>query len=411
MRRTILITLLLTLLVGGAFAADTVTVQSSGLGVIYDGDVAKARDDAIKDAIRQAVEQQTGMFIDSMTMIEMFETIEDSIYARATAYVTDYRVVSEGYGSFENSYEVTVECTIARGLLQDKIAELNPDALMPLVGNPRIMIIVEEENLVTGFHYYWWDTTVSIDMSTTEMTLQEIFLDEGFKLVDADQARRNIERDMVQAALTGDPMAAAEIGLQYGAEYVVTGSAVVKGTDIVAYGVSAGSGMRSYQATVNIKAYETDTASLVASTSKSASHAHIDDLTGGNEALRKASDAAADKIMTQILKDWAKRAAIGSSVQMTVYNCDGATLTRLQSWLRDHVRGVEGIEVRSHFGLTAKLEIASDYDASQIAKEISYKGNGEGDFEVILWGQTRNTVDIAVAPRGEEPPEEGETIE
>ncbi|MCD4732877.1 hypothetical protein K8R78_01420 [bacterium] len=409
MRRTILITLLLTLLVGGAFAADTVTVQSRGLGVIYDGDVAKARDDAIKDAIRQAVEQQTGMFIDSMTMIEMFETIEDSIYARATAYVTDYRVVSEGYGSFENSYEVTVECTIARGLLQDKIAELNPEALMPLVGNPRIMFIVEEENLLTGDHYYWWD--VSIDMSTTEMTLQEIFLDEGFKLVDADQARRNIERDMVQAALTGDPMAAAEIGLQYGAEYVVTGSAVVKGTDIVAYGVSAGSGMRSYQATVNIKAYETDTASLVASTSKSASHAHIDDLTGGNEALRKASDAAADKIMTQILKDWAKRAAIGSSVQMTVYNCDGATLTRLQSWLRDHVRGVEGIEVRSHFGLTAKLEIASDYDASQIAKEISYKGSGEGDFEVILWGQTRNTVDISVAPRGEEPPEEGEIIE
>ncbi len=93
---------------------------------------------------------------------------------------------------------------------------------------------------------------------------------------------------------------------------------------------------------------------------------------------------------------------------MTVYNADNATLTKLQAWLREHIRGVENVIVRSHFGLTAKLEIASDYDAAQIAKEINYKPRTEGDFEVIVYGQTRSTVDIAIAPRGEEPPEEGE---
>mgnify|MGYP000030775353 CR=1 FL=1 len=404
MRKTLLILLGVLLVAGTVLAQDTVTVRSKGLGVIYAGDIAKARDDAVKDALRNAVEQQTGMFLDSQTMIEMFETLEDSIYARATAYVVAYRIINEGYGSFENSYEVEVECTIARNMLASKLDELDVRTLTALVGNPRIMIVIEEENLLAGYHYYWYDT---LDMGTTEMTLQEIFLAKDFPLVDAAQARRNIDRDMVKAALTGDPLAAAEIGLQYGAEYVLTGKAVVKGSDIVAYGVTAGSGMKSYQATCNIKVYETDTATLVASTSKSDKTAHTDDLAGGNEALRKAAKAAADTVMGQILKDWSRRAATGSTVQMTVYNADNATLTKLQTWLREHIRGVENIIVRSHFGLTAKLEIASDYDAAQIAKEINYKPRAEGDFEVIVYGQTRNTVDIAIAPKGEKPPEEG----
>ncbi|HDR06141.1 MAG TPA: hypothetical protein ENN88_00750, partial [Candidatus Coatesbacteria bacterium] len=291
MRKTLLILLGVLLVAGTVLAQDTVTVRSKGLGVIYAGDIAKARDDAVKDALRNAVEQQTGMFLDSQTMIEMFETLEDSIYARATAYVVAYRIINEGYGSFENSYEVEVECTIARNMLASKLDELDVRTLTALVGNPRIMIVIEEENLLAGYHYYWYDT---LDMGTTEMTLQEIFLAKDFPLVDAAQARRNIDRDMVKAALTGDPLAAAEIGLQYGAEYVLTGKAVVKGSDIVAYGVTAGSGMKSYQATCNIKVYETDTATLVASTSKSDKTAHTDDLAGGNEALRKAAKAAAD---------------------------------------------------------------------------------------------------------------------
>ncbi|HUT98526.1 MAG TPA: DUF6175 family protein [bacterium] len=393
-------------LVGVVQAQDTITVRSTGLGVIYSGDIAKARDDAVKDALRNAVEQQTGMFLDSQTMVEMFSTLEDSIYARATAYVLGYNIISEGYGSFENSYEVEVECTIARSMLQAKLDDLDVRTVTALIGNPRIMIIIEEENMLEGYHYYWYD---SLDMGTTEMTLQEIFLDKDFPLVDAQQARRNIDRDMVKAALTGDPLAAAEIGLQYGAEYVLTGKAVVKGSDIVAYGVTAGSGMKSYQATCNIKVYETDTATLIASTSKSDKAAHTDDLAGGNEALRKAAKAASDVVIGQILKDWSRRAATGSTVQMTVYNADNATLTKLQTWLRESIRGVENIIVRSHFGLTAKLEIASDYDAAQIAKEINYKPRAEGDFEVIVYGQTRNTVDIAIAPKGETPPKEGST--
>ncbi len=401
------LSLLAILAAGPVAAAETVTVQATGMGVIYNGDVAKARDDAVKDAIRQAVEQTTGMFIDSQTRVEMFQTLEDSIYARSNAYVTDYRVIDEGYGSFENSYEATVECTVAVGLLEERLAELDVTSIAPLIGNPRIMVIVEEENLLQGYHYYWWDWS-SLDMGTTEMTLQEILIDNEFDLVDAAQARNNIDRDMVMAALTGDAMAAAEIGLQYGAEYVITGKAVVKGSDITAYGVTSGSGMRSYQATVNLKAYSTGSARMVASTSKSASAAHTDDLTGGNEALRQATRQAADKVMDQILKAWAKEAASGQRIQVTVYNADSATLNKLMVWMQEQIRGVERVTVRQHFGLTAKLEVESDYDAGQLAKEINYKPWGEGDFEVLVYGQSYDQVQLAVAPKGEEPPDEEE---
>lgn len=407
MRKTLL--LLLALLAITAAAQDTVTVRATGLGVIFHGDTAKARDDAIKDAIRQAVEQTTGMFIDSQTRIEMFETLEDSIYARSNAYVLDYRVVREGYGSFENSYEVEVECTVARGALERRLAELDVFTLTSLLDNPRIMVIIEEENQMQGSHQYWWEWS-ALDMGTTEATLLEILLNKDFPLVDSTQARRNIDRDMAMAALTGDAMAAAEIGLQYGAEYVIAGKAVVRGVDITAYGVTAGSGMRSYQATVNLRAYSTGSARLVASTSQSGTAAHTHELTGGNEALRAATRQAADTIMDQILKAWSREAATGQTIMVTVYNADNATLNKLTVWLQERIRGIQRVIVRQHFGLTAKLEVHSNYNASALAKEINYKPRGEGDFEVLVYGQSYDQVQLAIAPRGQTPPDEASIV-
>ena len=54
------------------------------------------RKSAIADAQRAAVEQGIGALIDSKTKVANFEVLQDKIYSRASGYVTNYNILSEG---------------------------------------------------------------------------------------------------------------------------------------------------------------------------------------------------------------------------------------------------------------------------------------------------------------------------
>ncbi len=68
-------------------SGEVTIVEAVGDGSIVQGDLAKARDDAIENALRNAVEQTVGMLLSSETITKNFMTIDDRIYSRSTGYV------------------------------------------------------------------------------------------------------------------------------------------------------------------------------------------------------------------------------------------------------------------------------------------------------------------------------------
>ena len=66
-----------------------------GVSSIERGRKDIARDHAIKDALRKAVEQAVGIFISSETVVENYEVLSDSIYSKAEEYVAEYKVLRE----------------------------------------------------------------------------------------------------------------------------------------------------------------------------------------------------------------------------------------------------------------------------------------------------------------------------
>jgi len=94
----------------------TITVLSDGVASIhYSRDVA--RDRAIEDALRRAVEQALGTFISSETIVENYQLIEDRILSKSEGYVAGYRIVSEGIE--DSLYRVKVLAKIRKGKLQE----------------------------------------------------------------------------------------------------------------------------------------------------------------------------------------------------------------------------------------------------------------------------------------------------
>src|SRR5262245_65731538 len=76
------------------FAQDSKQITAEGVASVGN-DPAAARDKAIEDALRRAVEQAVGTIVESETAVENYQLLSDKIYSHSSGYVKDYKVVSE----------------------------------------------------------------------------------------------------------------------------------------------------------------------------------------------------------------------------------------------------------------------------------------------------------------------------
>ncbi|TET67516.1 MAG: hypothetical protein E3J45_04760, partial [Candidatus Zixiibacteriota bacterium] len=252
-------------------AQEEITVTSTGLGVIIAGDVGKARDEALNDALRKAVEQAVGTIISARSVVENAVLIQDNIYSKTSGYIKSYNLVREGKSvNIPNTYEVAITATVSKASIKDDLAALG--ILIERKGFPRMMVLIEEKNI----EQHQW-VREAHNLNTAEQKVQEIFRNKGFEFVDQKTAFRNLQRDQEMAINRGDTEAAVALGNRSGAEVIITGNAIAKKSSAT---VELG-GMISVQANVNMRAIRTDNADIIASASASAPQVHIDDVTGG----------------------------------------------------------------------------------------------------------------------------------
>jgi len=121
-----------------------VEVEASGTAAVLNGNVASARNQALINAQRNAVEQGVGLVLDSKTATENFQVIKDQILTSSQGFVTKYLVVSEGATPDRQSYVVKIKADVAQNLLEDKLAALR--ILNKKMGNKRIMVIYQSDN-------------------------------------------------------------------------------------------------------------------------------------------------------------------------------------------------------------------------------------------------------------------------
>ncbi|MEO0224689.1 MAG: hypothetical protein ABIL76_06330, partial [candidate division WOR-3 bacterium] len=66
------------------------TIISEGVSSINNVSIDVARDRAISDALRNAIEQALGTYIESQTIIDNYQLIEDNILSKSKGYVKSY---------------------------------------------------------------------------------------------------------------------------------------------------------------------------------------------------------------------------------------------------------------------------------------------------------------------------------
>ncbi len=193
--------------------------------------------------------------------------------------------------------------------------------------NAKVMLMIDEKNLG------------SVPTSEIEALAAKAFLAQGLQVVDQEMTKANIKKDQVLLKMAGDNRGAASVGLQFGADVIIVGDAVAK----PAASRIADTQIRTYQASVTLRAVRTDNSETIASVSEVGTAMGIDDVMGGSKALR----VAGEKSIAQLVEAVSQKMGVGDpddgstrTLALTVGGVD-------QSWkvkaVRKNLEKTEGI--------------------------------------------------------------------
>ena len=365
-----------------------VASSAEGFAAIVQGNTALARDQAINDALRKAVEQTVGTMISSDTVVENYVLLSDRIYSRSQGYVQNYQILSEGSAG-ENLYRVQVQAAVATGTLKNDLAALG--LLIARKNMPRVMIMVAEQNVGYHHYYYWWGVkTGEADLSVTENILMEKLLEKGFNVVDHTVATKTKELSNAYRIVSLDNNALSRLGKLYNAEVVIYGKALAK-----LAGSVMGTSMKSSQADISLRVVNTDNGQVIASATHNGSAVHINEVTAGTEAIRKTTEELSENLITQIIARWSKDVSSGALVQIIVSGCESyKTLVAFKDLLQNRVRGVNGVYQRAFSAGTATLDVEITGSAQTLADELSMIRN-EG-FAIDVREISQNSIKVAI---------------
>ena len=362
-----------------------INASADGVGVIIDDNTATARDQAIQDALRLVVEQAAGTMVSSETLVQNYEVLRDQIYSQSQGYIRRYEVTDESIQG--NLYKVTIQATVAAGNLQNDIQALG--LLMSRKHMPRVMIMVAEQNVGMHYYSYWWGIKAgTADLSITENVLMEKLARKGFHVVDHAMASKTLEiKDPYKIeSLSND--AVRDIGKVYDAEVVIYGKALSK-----LAGSVLGSSMKSAQADVSLRVVNTDTGRVIASSTHHAAAVHPNEVTAGAEALKIATDAIADQLLTQIVNTWSQDVGSGSLIRLVVSDIPSYNhLVKFKEMIQKRVRGVSGVYQRDFNMGTATLDVSVPLTSQKLADDLVVIDYGE--FVIDITSITQNSVNL-----------------
>ena len=339
MRTQMLTVLSVTLSLGlaaPALASAAATVEAEGQAMVKNGDEPAARDRALEDAQRKAVESAVGTMISAETVMENYQIISDRILAKSSGYIKNYNIVSSGA---ENGiYKVVIKALVATGNLSSDVDAIS--ALLKRKGMPRVFVVVPEA--ILGSTAMTTGQSGTMNMQSAESGLIAALQNAGFLIVDPDVLTGKLEISQIYRKGDVDNGMAKKIGSLSGAEVVIYGRAAVQ--------VSNLSVLKSKvaRASANIRAVNVQTGQIIAMSTlnhpKKAPAAYHDAV--GTILLKKVGEAAAADLIKQIVKQWQTDTSGATRIVLTVKGVKFRSAKQLKAAMGE-MRGVSSIQRRS----------------------------------------------------------------
>ncbi len=359
-----------------------VTVE--GWADVRGGNVASARESAIKNAQKSAIETTAGVHIKSMmsdesyskmvNQKERFESeVTQKIFSKSEGFVSDFSILKEHQEG--QVYKVTLEVVVNDTELMRRLSIMAKQIAGARF--PKIVVIVREiyKDKDGKLH--------TIREPTLQALIENALLARGFDLVAQEHIEklRSQETQVFEDILTDDNKA-AKFAMDYGAEYVITAASRINFTSVNDLGQQEYHGF----AELSLKAINTSTAALVASIKESGT-SPANCFTEEAMKIKAVSNVASglvNNVLTRIIQSWDKETENGVRYSVKLYN--------VKSYRKHALKFIQAVqkipEVRqvkklSFGGNRLELEVfyPAKYDVSHMEQAIVESIEGDKLFE------------------------------
>ncbi|MBN1662098.1 MAG: flagellar assembly protein T N-terminal domain-containing protein [Deltaproteobacteria bacterium] len=321
-------------------------VKAEGTATIHNNLIDIARDKAIENAQRNAVERAVGVMISSSTEVENYQVKMDRILSESQGFINEYKILSENRA--ENQYKVVIDADVGLGKLKDRMKAIN--LVMVRKDKPRLMIIFtdrEPKDVIA------------------EASMAKSFLSRGFRIIDAQVINNARERNGLPK-MVSDSRETAKAAHDYGAEIVILGRTEATSTLFTISGVD----MHSNKVIVSVKIMNADTGEIIATDSEIAS---APGLKGDFKAVtEQASGALAKKMMNNVLERWSSELANTVTVNLMVSGLGSyEDLLKFKELLSTDVKGFKQLFQRTYQNGIVELDIEIKGNTQSLADDLA----------------------------------------
>jgi hypothetical protein len=299
-------------------------VRTVGTASVQKNFVSIARDKAIDNAKRLAVEQASRTFIQNETLVQNYQVVYDRIFSRFAGYINSYRIVDERREGDE--YRVTIDAEVETAKLQQDLDSVIK-SILPELGNPRLMVLFSQREQKDFL---------------AEGAMVNYFLSKGFKLVDADVVRAHTAAARLKS-LDQDKDAAREVGNRYGAEIIIVGSVQTTSHPFKLGDIE----MFTNRAVISSKVIKSDTGDIMATGSEEHKLPGVKD--NFKEPVEEASRKVSEALLKKIASWWQNELSSTMSVKLVVNGLSSfKEVTAFKERLPQEARGIERMDQRSY---------------------------------------------------------------
>jgi hypothetical protein len=337
---------------GGASGADgkpapakeTVTVTVTGAGM--------DADEALRDALRKAVEEGAGTYIYSHSETRDFALVKDTILARAAGFVQSREVLARKRME-DGTWEVKVRAVVSVKGVADAWGATK--ILLQQMGRPRIVVFINER--IGGR---------PVETSTVQTRIENVLLKSGFLLVDKKQIEKLGKRDDLIAQLEDNPEKLIALLRKSRAQIAITGSSNAQAGPVGSVG---GVRLYPYEAEANVKVYRVDTGQLMATVpGRPTRGSGRVRLSGAKMALDLQARQVAPLVRRDVLRFWQDALGGLGELELEVAGLSPGQYFALRKQLKK-IKGVKDVSGKYNKALT-RMTVQADLTAEQLAEKL-----------------------------------------
>ncbi len=308
-----------------------------GTGDVIKEDLNAARDQAISNSLVTAIGLSVAELLPLESLVTHHEELNEILYRHIRKFILDYKVLTESMTG--NVYRVMVQATVSSNNIKKELSKAG--IIHGKKTLPSILFLIAEQSLRDVLPRYWWGKGMTFVKPPSELAMAEALREKGFMIIEHGPPVQNLAFSTVKDSPDLNNPEAVELGSKLNSDVVVVGRAIATSAPN-----TMGEDIKSFKGMITARALRTKTGKEIASVTRTAVTANVDEVIGSRDALSGAGSLLAEDLASELVAAWQREDLETVTVEILLNGTHNLANFVMFRRMLTQIDGVESIQVK-----------------------------------------------------------------